>query len=514
MGFMNHLEKQLKCETQVTENGAVGYKTSGKKLLDLNFAVGSMRNWKNDRIETCFAKTYYENPLLAVKWLFYARDIRGNGMGERHVFRICFKWLVENHFYYVMKVIALIPEYGRFDDWVCLLDTKAKNLVLVEIEEQLEADICAMNEGKEISLLAKWLPSSNTSSATSRAAADVICQGLGFTKKEYRKTLSALRAYLQVTEVKMTAGKWKEIDYSKVPSRANLIYGKAFLKNDKERRYDFLNKLNCGEIKINADTLFPSDIVNKYHNKTGAWGKASLQEKDDTLEGLWKALPNYVKEDSLTLVVRDGSGSMTCDIRNTDATPLDVSTALAIYFAEHCKGQYFNKFITFSSEPQMIDLSNAACLRDKLEICYTYCDCTNTDIKAVFELILDTALENKLAQEELPKNILIVSDMEFDHAMCLEYYGSRKKSLNVLFEQIKAEYKEHGYQMPRLVFWNVCSRSNTIPLQENKSGVVLVSGFSPAVYQMVLSDELDPYKCLLEQINSERYDAVERALTQ
>lgn len=514
MAFMNKLKKQLNKKTQLTENGAIGYVTSGKELLDFNFMVGSMRDWSEEEIRRGFNKVYYENPLLAVKWLFYVRDIRDHGMGERRVFRVCMKELVENHFDFINKVIQYIPEYGRYDDWLSLLDTKAEPIVIDEIKKQLKDDLNKMKLGEPISLIAKWLPSCNTSSSKTRQDAKYIMKKLNLTEREYRKTLSTLRAYLQVVEVKMSAKNWKEIDYSKVPSRANLIYGSAFLRNDESRRRDFLEKLTSGDEKINADTLFPSDLVNKYYKSDNSWRK-NLASKNETLEGLWKSLPNYVQNDSSTLVVRDGSGSMDIYIGGTNVTALDVSTALSIYFAEHCKGQFRNKFITFSSEPKMIDMSHATCLRDKLEICENYDDCSNTDIKAVFDLILSTAIENNLKQSELPKNILIVSDMEFD-MMTRNYFWINNQSYNhgikTLFEFIQQKYSLHGYKMPRLVFWNVCSRTNTIPLQENEEGVILVSGFNPAVYNMVLSNEVDPYKCLLNQINTKRYQNIEEAL--
>lgn len=512
MTFMNSLENQLKSQKQLTENGAVGYRTSGKELLDMNFAAGSMRSWSDFEIVKRFMKVYYEDTVLAVRWLFYLRDIRGLGMGERHLFRVCLKWLVENHYDYVVRVIDLIPEYGRYDDWRCLLDTKAKDIVISRIREQLARDICSMEEGKEISLLAKWFPSCNTSSSAAKRAARIICNELGLCERDYRQTLARLRAYLNVVEVQMTADRWEEIDYSKLPSRANLIYGNAFLRRDERRRRDFLEKLSRGETTIHADVLFPSDIVAQYYEKRHGYFIHELKGKDDTLEELWKALPDYVCDDSSTLVVRDGSGSMCRYVGSTRVTALEVATALTIYFAGRCKGQYFDKFITFSSSPQMIDLSKAGNLRDKLEVCEAYADCTNTDIKAVFSLVLRTAVENDLTQDELPDNILIVSDMEFD--CILPTYKDRNgvRDICTLFEQIENEYQVYGYRMPRLVFWNVSSRTCTIPLQENEAGVALVSGFNPAVYRMVLSDELDPYKCLLEQICSKRYDAVEEAL--
>ena len=410
----------------------------------------------------------------------------------------------------------MIPEYGRFDDWLCLLDTKAKDTIISEIMYQLEQDLQAMREERPVSLLAKWLPSCNTSSASTRKMGKLVCQSLGFTERTYRKMLASLRAYIDVVEVKMSSKSWGDIDYSKVPSRANLLYGNAFLHRDEIRRRAFLDKLTRGEAKINADTLFPSDIVAKYYQPSRfEWGYGKLAEKDETLEGLWKALPDYVNGDAFTLVVRDGSGSMQASVGNTKVTALNVSTALAIYFAEHARGEFHNQFITFSSRPEMIDLSEAKSLRDKIDICETYRDCTNTNLQDVFELILYTAVDHHLSQEELPDNILIISDMEFDHAIYKpsgEYGKASNAYTQSLMGVIQRKYAFYGYEMPRLVFWNVCSRTNTIPIQQSRAGVALVSGFNPAVYNMVLSNETDPYQCLLKQINDKRYEAVEKAL--
>ena len=215
MTLMGALKEQLNDEKQQTENGAIGYKTSGRHLLDLNFAVGSMRNWGDERILREYKKAYYEQPLLAVKWLFYLRDIRGIGMGERHVFQICMHWLMEDHFEEVSGIIGLIPEYGRFDDWLARLDTKAKDIIISKIMYQLEQDLQAMREERPASLLAKWLPSCNTSSASTRKLGKIVCQSLGFTERTYRKMLASLRAYIDVVEVKMSSEAWEDIDYSK-----------------------------------------------------------------------------------------------------------------------------------------------------------------------------------------------------------------------------------------------------------------------------------------------------------
>lgn len=520
MAFMKQLHHQMAQEKQTTENGAVGYHTSGKHLLDANFAVSSMRNWSEQRIVKLFAKAYYENPLLAVKWLFYLRDIRGNGMGERHTFRICLKWLMKNHADYAENVVPLIPEYGRFDDWLSLLDTPVHEKVIQSVKDQLMADLDAMKMGGQVSLLAKWMPSCNTSSEATKRQARVLYQALGMLELEYRKMLSGIRAYLNVAEVQMSANRWFKIEYSRVTSRANLLYGNAFLKHDGVRRREFLSKLTRGEAKIHADVLFPGDIVAQYYRESSRYmWRMNLQEKNDTLEALWKALPDYVQNDENTLVVRDGSGSMMKRVGGTNVTALQVATALAIYFSERCQGEFHDQFITFSEHPRLVSLEYTESLRDKLEICDAYDECANTDVPAVFRLILDTAVSHHMKQDDLPKNILILSDMEFDAAV--RFPGCRRweweqsdkcTSLETLFKKINRAYEAQGYQMPRLVFWNICSRTNTVPLQQNEAGVALISGFSPAVYQMVLSNELDPYRCLLEQLNAKRYDMVEQAL--
>lgn len=509
--FLKNLKRILgeELNISVTENGAVGYRTTGKELLDLNFAVSSLRNAKAEQIAALFTKAYYEDKLLAVKWLFFAGDVRG-GMGERRLFRECMRLLVALEPDAAKKVLAFIPEYTRWDNYLALLDTPLQDEVCKIIDKQLKDDMQAMREGKPVSLCAKWMPSPNASSKGTQKAAKLLIRKLGVTERQYRKTLSALREYLSVVEVKMSAKQWEDIDYAAVPSRANLLYSDAFLRNDERRRTEYLEKLEKGETKINAGVLFPHDIVHKYTSDKFGIG---LKAEDTTLEEAWKALPDFVEGNGSTICVVDGSGSMTALIGGTSVSALSVANALGIYFAERCSGQFKDKFITFSSRPQLVDLSNCKTLHDKIAVALSHFEIANTNIQAVFELILMTAVEGKMKQSDMPKNILILSDMEFDCCTMLTvgegvYSAGGKK----LFAAIAKLYEEYGYKLPRLVFWNIMSRTGTIPVKENSLGVALVSGFSPAVVKMVLSGTLDPYVCLLEQINGERYAPIEAAL--
>lgn len=512
--FMNSLKETLNEDfnVSVSENGAVGYKTTGKELLDINFAVSSMRSMNEQQIVDKFVKVFYENKLWAVKWLFYVRDAR-EGVGERRLFRICMKYLAEKHRDIAKATLNLVSEYGRWDDLLCLLDTNLENDVVELFKNQLDEDMKSMNENKPVSLVAKWLPSANASSKETKRLAHIIISKLGVTERQYRKMLSKLRSYLKVVEVSMSKKEWSEIDYAAVPSRANLIYNSAFLRNDEERRRAYLESLQKGETKINAGVLFPHDIVHKYCDYNGR--QQTLKKSDDaTLEELWKALPDFVNGTGNTICVADGSGSMTSSVGGTNVTALDVANALAIYFAERSSGQFKNSYITFSNHPQVVDFSNAKSLREKIEIAFKYTEVANTNIEAVFNLILQTAINKHMTQDELPQNILILSDMEFD--ACAGCNGPNRYSVNRptkrLFEVFAERYAEHGYKLPRLVFWNICSRTGTIPVKENDLGVALVSGFSPAIVKMVLSNSTDPLDCLLAQLNSERYEAVENAI--
>ena len=503
MTFMDNLKEQITdADIIYTENGAPGYRSTGKALLDINFAVSSLRSKTDDEIIEQFKAAYYENKLLAIKWLFFYRDVRG-GLGERRGFRVILAWLACQTPSVVKALIPLVAEYGRWDDLFPLLDTPSvKDETIGYILKQLHADACAMRMNKPVSLLAKWLPSASTNNPDGKRWRNLIQSAAHMTNKEYRKELSRLREYLDVTEVKMSANQWDKIQYETVPSRANLLYKSAFLKHDEKRRREYLAKLEHGETKINSSVLFPHDIVHNYTNSTG-WS-SRVKDYDAALESMWKALPDTVKGCGNTLVVADGSGSMCGRIGDSKTTALDVASALAIYFSERSTGEFKDKYITFSSRPQFVDFSECESLKEKLEVALRHNECANTNIEKVFNLILSTAIRNNTPPEEMPKNILVISDMEFDQ-------GTDGAS-DFIFEKMKKAYKSAGYSLGRLIFWNVDSRTGAIPLKENERGVALVSGFSVNVCNMVMSGEMDPYKCLVEALNAERYNPVEEAV--
>lgn len=311
--------------------------------------------------------------------------------------------------------------------------------------------------------------------------------------------LSKLRKYLKVTEVFTCSNEWGIIDYENVPSLANLKYKNAFLRHDNDRRVAYLESVEKGSSKMNMKIATPVDVVSRYCD-----GWRRVGEYDQTLEFVWNNLKDiYVSE---TLVVADGSGSMTLPVSGK-TTALDVANSIAIYTSEHNNEIFKDKYITFSATPQFVDLSKADNLRQKLKIAFQHNEVANTNIEAVFNLILNVAIENDIQKNEMIKNILIISDMEFDRAQG-HYFNNSSGLTKPLFDEIKQRYAEAGYDLPKLIFWNVNSRTKTIPLIENELGVTLVSGFSQNVLKMVMSNNYNPYEVLIETLDSERYASI------
>lgn len=502
--FMELLKNNVKT---TTTNGAVSYSTSGSALVDLNNSVPLLRSsaieymsdgnlLALDTIYNLFKKSIHEDANYTLKWLMYLRDING-GLGERSSYRLLLVEIANNipDLVFALLNTNKLEELGRFDDLVYVWDKTnnetSKEYILSHLKYRLSQDMLLRRSGESVSLLAKWLPSENTTSVKTKKLATRIRKALGMSSKDYRKMLSALRKNIDVVERKMSSNQWSEINYRGVTSKANLIYRNAFMRHDEERRSQYLEDLSNGKTKINAGKMYLYDIVDKYNVFT--YHKPPI---DETLEALWDAQEVH-KEYKDILVVRDGSGSMCMSAFGTDVTVLDIANSLTLYTAQHNKSEFFkDKFMLFSSRPRFVDLSGYTTLRDKLVELTRYDDCTSTNVERVFNLILDTAVNNKLEAKDLPSTILVVSDMQFDSAM-----GTSSDN-DTLFETIAKRFENHGYKLPKLVFWNVSSYNNTIPLQKNDNGLVIMSGFSKHNIDMILHDNLDPLEVLKAELDS------------
>lgn len=471
-----------------TENGAVALNTTGNKCLDFYATVGSLRNADENRITRLFADAFSEDALVATRTAFYARDIRG-GLGERTTFRTLIRYMANHHPQALRPNLDLIGVYGRYDDLYSLIGTPLEEDMWAAMKKQFEEDLQNLHEGNAVSLLAKWIKTADASSEKTRRLGILTAIKLGYPVYNFKRIVRALRRKIGIIESLMSSGRWDEIKYSEVPSRAMMIYRNAFEKHDATRYKDFIGKAVTGETKINASTLYPYDIIERIWNRH----LFSLEVKDDdALEALWKQLPDYVGEGINALVIADTSGSMI-------GRPLNTAVGLAVYFAERNKGAYHDMWMSFSSNPH-IHLLKGETLAQKLKSIDMRDWQQNTNLKVAFELVLNIAVENKVPKEDMPKSLIVISDMEIDHC------GNRDWTF---YEQMENRFKEEGYEIPNIVFWNVESRHDVFHADSKRRGVQLVSGQSASTFKNVIdSVGMTPIEAMLKTINSERYEAI------
>ena len=481
-----------------TENGAVTNRSTGKACLDLFATIGALRRESDEEIAIRFIRAFTEDSDTAMKILFYGRDIRG-GLGERRVFRTALKWLAANEKSSVVRNLPDIAEYGRWDDVLVLLDTPCRRNVLALMKDQFQKDLTAMENGGEVSLLGKWLPSVNASNDNTVRLAKMITKFFGMSDRDYRKALSSLRAHIRIIENNLRERDYT-FDYAKQPSKAMFKYRRAFLRNDEERYTAYMDKVSRGEATLHTGTLMPYEIVEPYLYTSGYWSnhcfmKAISEDEKRILNTTWAALEDFTTDEN-ALAVIDTSGSMFCAGK---PMPAAVALSLGLYFAERSRGAFANHFIEFSRTPQLIEIKGET-FADRLRYIAGFNEIANTNLEAVFNLILSAAVRNHVPQSELPAKLYIISDMEFDSCV--------QNASGTVFNNAKALYERFGYKLPQIVFWNVASRNQQQPITMNDRGVALVSGCTPRVFSMVMDDELSPYAYMMSVIGSERYAAI------
>ena len=473
--LINAIENKQNVTT--TENGAVALKSTLKYTVDFFGLGAALRTREDDDVISLFSKAFAEDPLVAVKTLFYTRDAR-SGQGERKTFRTIFNWLSKEYPEVAVKNLKNVVEFGRWDDLYCTRGTNVwrKNVLPMIWSEWFK--------NGTPSLFWKWMPSNNTSSKEARTIAEEIRSFIGISPREYRKTLSAKRAELDVVERKMCSNNWSDINYKGVPSKAALNYKDAFTKHDHVRYAQYIEDVKSGKTTINAGTLYPYDIVEK----------CFVGDDSATLDVLWNNLPDYTNNDTSNgLVIGDVSGSMS-------GRPLAVSISLALYISERNKGQFKDFFMTFSEKPSLQKVVGNN-IRERVTNLAKADWGMSTDLESVFNLILEMATENNVPQSEMPTKLYLITDMEFNEAL--------KFPDITLFQNIDVAYKTAGYERPELVFWDVNARNTHFPVKFDQVGTCLVSGCSPSILTSLLSGKIiSAEQVMLDTINVKRYDVV------
>ena len=501
---MNKILNGLKTATNYTytQNGALTHKSTLNSCLDFFAMGGAMRERSEADIVVMFGNAYSEDPLTAMKLLFYFRDIRG-GQGERRLFKVIMRSLASKNPNQVRKNLSLIPEFGRWDDLYVFVGTPLQTDALDLMRKQFVLDL----KCKTPSLLAKWLKSENASSQETKILGAITRKHFGLSPKQYRRALSELRARINVLERLMSANEWDEIEFDKIPSKAGLIYRNAFARRDLIAS-KYAEFATSSETKVNAETLYPYEVVEKtldeFDYRLGFLGS---HVERVVLNKYWDNLKDYLADNPMNgIAVVDTSGSM-------NGNPINVAISLGLYMAERSSGPFANHYISFASRPQLIETSGVDFV-DKVERIYKTNLIDNTNIEAVFDLILDTAIKSGASQEELPQNIFIISDMEFDSATTSRPGRAGEKSVRffkenaeTLLENIAIRFAANGYKLPHLIFWNVNAKQDNIPMINANSPISYVSGFSPSIFECVVSGKTG-VDLMMEVVNKERYSKI------
>lgn len=473
----NKLVVAMQSNDTYTENGMLAHSTTSSANLDLFFKLGASRAMSNDEVISLFQAAFYENPQLAIRCLFYNRDIRG-GQGERRSFRVIFKWLCIHYPDLASYLVEFIPEYGRFDDLFVAADTPVEKAAFTLIFQEVFA-------GNK--LAAKWMPREGKSQNN---LAQKLMKFIGLSPRQYRKLLAG---NTEVVESLMCSNEWKNIKYQSVPSKAASKYDEAFYRHDPEGyKYFLLN----GSVKASA--IFPVDVL-----KPMLKGNPS-EIRELRVQNQWNNLPNYVPTGKYILPICDVSGSMQTQV-SEGTTAFQICISLGIYLAERNKGPFENCFIPFSEIAELIKFRSDS-LSGKLSQLRT-CNGwgSNTNFAAVFDLILTKAVKYNVPEEEMPTDLIIFSDMQFDPT------SRQENSL----EMMKRKFEAAGYKLPRIIYWNLNSYDN-VPAKFNDRGVALVSGYSPSVLASLFDvkiteekkSELTPEDMMFNTLNSDRYSVI------
>ena len=499
-----------------TENGAVAFTSTGNAMLDAFGSLGAMKDSSVESILKTFDLAFNENPEMAMKLLFYIRDVRG-GQGMRRVFRVIITHLAYTHPELVVANLENILFFGRGDDYLCLLDTPVEKAVIEYIYRVVSDDLALIAHGQPCSLLGKWLPSENASSIETKRYANKLIKGLKLTPKQYRKMLTTLRRNIGIVETYMSRNEWDKIAFSKVPSRASMIYSDAFQKHCLDEYIQYLKDVAEGKATINAGALFPVDIIHRAWEYIYRLHDSKTLKDRYLLEGMWNALPNYFEGlEETGICVVDTSGSMY-------GTPIEVAISLGMYCADKCKGPFKNHFLTFSSKPHLQEIVGETIV-DKVANMERAGWEMNTNLEAVFDLILRTAVDNNMKQEDIPSKLYIISDMQFDS--CVKTDGYRNVVNETFMDTMEHKFAEHGYTLPAIVYWNV--RQSSCGMFQKKFGdhnCCMVSGYSPSLFKAVIEGTdyveeqksdgttvtkqvIDPMTIMERTLNNERYDRV------
>lgn len=457
-----------------TANGSPAYRTTKSACLDLFAMIGAARRHPAQAVQL-FEKAYNQEPALALRVLLWARDVRG-GAGERQVFRNILHWLERRAPHVVVQLIesGVIPEVGRWDDMLHLRRPQSTSALAAQVE-------AALARGDR--LAAKWMPRQGPVAAALAAA-------LGLTQAQWRRRLVALSDTVE----QRLCSKTGPVTYAHVPSVAMARYQQCFMARDRSAFSAYLQAVTDGRERMHAHAVLPHDILKA----------ARLNDEAATVQ--WAALPRPALADDV-LVMCDVSGSMHVHLSG-NTTALDVAVSLSLLLAESVRGVFARKVLTFSASPQWHTIQEGSLMARYNALCGADWG-MNTNLEAAYDQILALAIRHANEPDfKLPSTLLVLSDMEFDAAVSST--GGRRRNMRTLLERARDKFSKAGFELPRIVFWNLNARKGTLPAADlSDTGVALVSGYSARIAGTVLAGEaasLTPEALMREAVSASRYD--------
>lgn len=500
---MNILRDNIRNNANITatENGDVALRSTFNKNLDFFALASSLRQGEYKDYSTLkdlldMAST--ENKVLALKNIFFLRDIR-DGNKERDLGRYALTYMSNYYPDDFIKIIAFIPEIGRFDDLTYVLYTTHQPKIKKEIARFIDYKLKEDLKSDKPSLLAKWLPTVDAGKKTkshAKALIKELQENFNWNPYEYHRTVKKLRKKLRLLETKITEENFKEIDYSKVAGQAMLKNKDLFKRKDNERFGEYQNALNSGYVKAKTKTMTPVQLIEEITVPGWNFRLDNQLEKEDLdfINNTWRDLDRNLTDKNI-IVVRDGSGSM-------EGTPLNTASALAIYASECLTGAFKDSFITFSASPELVEFpENAKTLSDKVRFLEPFDDCSNTNIQRVYELLLKSSIG--VPEKDQIDTVVIVSDMQFDSIS----YGATEST----YERAKSGFAKAGIKFPHVVFWNVDARHVQFPASNNDD-ISLVSGYSSEVFKEIIRNDVkSPTERMLSTLS--RYDYLDDILS-
>ena len=507
----NQFLNQVTSHTAFTENGAVSHSTSGLYSVDYFAKAGTYRNRTEEDVSASISAVWAESPILALKTIFYLRNITRKskgffisesvqkGQGVKDEFIKLLKWLENSHPDTLYENLWLVPVVGCWKDlWYDSANSGYFHYINpIEVYKLVEKGI---KDKYNRALIAKYLPQIRSKSNIKNERqqrlnswANGLCKYLKWDKKEYRKFKSNPENTAHLWQRNMCSGYWDKIDFSKISGKAlfNLVALSGHDKMNPLKRHGIEEKyINWLETQPVAKFTGYVHELYKAVPKSGIVPlvkKITLDKQFDGLIKLAKQDEGGIKDNVWVCV--DTSDSM-CNTQNYNSNwqpivggymPIDICLGMGVYFSEMNTGAFKDYVVAFDSHSQIIKISGTFC--EKVQQIRQVRSGGSTNFQSIIDEIIRVRTNNpEIPLSDFPSTVLVISDMQFNPSGCYHnLYDSFDSDTKTNYEQAIAKLKTVGIDKMKFIWWYVDGRSTEVPNKFDDAGITIISGFDPAI---------------------------------